>query len=302
MRFSLWLPANRPWSELRDLATHAEQSGWSGIWLADHFMPNTPEPNTDPTGEALAQLAALAAVVPRVRIGPLVLGNTYRHPAVVAKTAAAIDEISGGRFVLGIGAGWQVNEHEAFGLELGTVRERLSWFREACQIFQSLRDEELTTFDGERYQLRDASLNPKPVGPLPILIGASGEKVMPKIVAEYAEEWNTWSTPEVFAHKTAVMSAACEARGRDPKTLHRSTQALVFIGPDGAAKAEHVNKTRAAIGGTPEQLADILGQYAEAGLDEFILPTMSLGAADVEAINEFADQFLTEAAHSIAPV
>ena len=300
MRFSLWLPANRPWSNLSTLAIHAEQSGWSGIWLADHFMPNTPEPNTDPMGEVMAQLAALAATVPRVRIGPLVLGNTYRHPAVVAKAAAAIDEISGGRFVLGIGAGWQVNEHEAFGIELGSVKERLAWFREACQVLQSLRDEEVTTFDGSRYQLRDASLNPKPAGPLPILIGASGEKVMPKIVAQYADEWNCWARPDTFAHKSSVMSAACEARDRSPETLHRSTQALVFIGPDAAAKAEHVNKSRPAIGGTTQQLVEILGQYAEAGLDEFILPTMSLGNASTAEVNDFADQFLTEVAQQLS--
>lgn len=300
MRFSLWLPANRPWSQLHSLATHAEQSGWSGLWLADHFMTNTPEPNAEPMGEAMAQLAALAAAVPRVRIGPLVLGNTYRHPAVVAKAAAAIDEISGGRFVLGVGAGWQVNEHQAFGIDLGSVRDRLAWFREACHIWQSLRDTDTTTFDGERYQLRDAALSPKPTGPLPILIGASGEKVMPKIVAQYAEEWNTWATPEVFAHKSSVMSVACEARGRDPQTLHRSTQALVFVGPDAAAKAEHVAKTRAAIGGTPDQLADVLQQYAEAGVDEFILPVMSLGEAGVDEINDFADRFLTEAAGQLA--
>ena len=299
MRFSLWLPADRRWSDLHALATHAEQSGWDGIWLADHFMTNTPEPNTNPMGEAMAQLAALAAAVPRVRIGPLVLGNTYRHPAVVAKAAAAIDEISGGRFVLGIGAGWQVNEHEAFGIELGSVRDRLAWFREACQVLTSLRDQETTTFDGSRYRLREASLNPKPVGPLPILIGASGEKVMPGIVAQYADEWNTWARPDTFAHKSSVMSAACEARDRSPQSLHRSTQALVFIGPDAAAKAEHVNATRPAIGGTPEQLVDVLGQYAEAGVDEFILPTMTLRDAGVNEVDDFADQFLTGVAHQL---
>lgn len=299
MRFSLWLPANRPWSELRSVATHAEQSGWSGLWLADHFMANTPEPNTEPMGEVLAQLAALAAAVPRVRIGPLVLANTFRHPAVVAKAAASIDEISGGRFVLGIGAGWQANEHKAFGIDLGSVRERLAWFREACQVIRSMRDNETTTFDGDRYQLSAASLNPKPTGPLPILIGASGETVMPKIVAEYADEWNTWSTPDVFAHKSSVMSAACEARDRSPQTLHRSTQALVFLGPDGAATAERANRTRASIGGTSDQLMEVLAQYAEAGVNEFILPTMNLRGAGVAQINDFADRFLTEVAYQL---
>lgn len=294
MKLSLWLPANRSWSDLRRMAIHAEEAGWDGLWLADHFMTNTPEPNDEPMGECLAQLAALAAAVPRVRIGPLVLGNTYRHPAVVMKAAAAIDEISQGRFVLGIGAGWQVNEHAAYGIDLGTVKQRLAWFREACEVMRSLRDQQRSTYDGKHYQLADAPLQPKPVGPLPILIGASGEKVMPRIVAEYADEWNTWSTPEIFAHKTGVMSAACEAAGRDPSTLHRSTQALVFVGEDAAAKAAHVSKTRPAIGGTPAQLVDVLGAYAEAGLDEFILSTFNRGDAD--DIIEFSDLFLTEVA------
>ena len=298
MKLSLWLPANRSWNDLRTLATHAEQSGWSGLWLADHFMTNTAEPNDEPMGECLAQLAALAAVIPRVRIGSLVLGNTYRHPAVVAKTAAAIDEISQGRFVLGVGAGWQVNEHEAFGIDLGTVKERLAKFREACDIWTSLRDKDSTTYAGSHYQLTNAALSPKPVGPLPILIGASGEKVMPRIVAQYADEWNTWATPEIFAHKTAVMSRAFEGGDRDPATLHRSTQALVFIGPDAAAKAEHVRKTRPAIGGTPEQLTDILVEYRDAGVDELIVPTSALGS--VAEINDFGDQILHQIAAPLA--
>lgn len=281
------------------MATRAEKSGWDGLWLADHFMANTPEPNDTPIGECLVQLAAIAADVPRVRVGPLVAGNTYRHPAVLMKMAAAIDEIAQGRFVLGIGAGWQVNEHAAYGIDLGTVRERLAWFREACAILASLRDEQRTTYDGDRYQLTDAPLQPKPVGPMPILIGASGEKVMSKIVAEYADEWNCWSTPEIFAHKTRVYSQACEDRGRDPQSLWRSTQALVFVGDDAAATAAEVAKKRPAIGGTPSQLVDVLGQYAEAGLDEFILPTFNRG--DAADINEFADHFLTEVAAHFRP-
>lgn len=294
MRFSLWLPAALPWDDLHRLAADAERAGWSGLWLADHFMPNTPEPNAEPMGESLAQLAALAATVPRVRIGPLVAANTFRHPAVMAKTATQIDLISGGRFVLGLGAGWQVNEHAAYGLELGTTKQRLAWFREACEVITSLRDNDRTTFDGTHYRLRDAALSPAPAGRLPLLIGASGEKVMPRIVAQYADEWNCWSTPDVFAHKSAIMSAACEDRERDPASLHRSTQALVFLGDGGAEKAAEVRATRPAIGGTPDQLRETLAQYADAGVDEFILPTF--GHTDPGEIAEFADRFLTDVA------
>lgn len=294
MRFSLWLPANISWPDLSAAASHAESRGWQGLWLADHFMSNTAEPNDDPMGECFAQLAALAAVVPRVRLGSMVAGNTYRHPAILAKTAATIDIISGGRLVLGVGAGWQINEHQAYGIDLGSVKERLAWFKEACQILVSLRDEQRTTFDGKKYRLSDAPLQPKPVGKMPLLIGASGEKTMPKIVAAYADEWNTWSTPEIFAHKTGVYSAGCEAIDRDPASLTRSTQALVFMGDGSAEKAAEVAKTRPAIGGSAAQLQDTLGQYQAAGLDEFILPT--LGMRDRAKIQDVADQFLTEVA------
>lgn len=297
MDFSLWLPANFEWTDLRSIALDAERAGWHGLWVADHFMPNAPEPSAEPMGECFAQLAALAATVPRVRIGPLVAGNTYRHPAVVAKTAASIDRISGGRFVLGIGAGWQINEHAAYGLELGTVRERLSWFREACAIMQGLRDDEWTTIDGDRYQLTNAPLEPKPVGPLPILIGASGEKVMPRIVAQYAEEWNTWATPDVFAHKNQIMSEACEARDRDPSTLRRTTQALVFIGADGAERAAAMNERRASIGGTIDQLVEIVADYRTKGVDELIVPTAGIG--DPRKVADFAAQFHEEVASQL---
>ena len=121
MRFSFWPGPAQPWSELLDLARHAEETGWDGLWYADHFMPDGPDPS-GPWNEAWTTIAALAATVPRVRIGPLVSGNTYRHPAVLANMAATVDHISGGRLVLGLGAGWQENEHRAYGIEFSTVK------------------------------------------------------------------------------------------------------------------------------------------------------------------------------------
>ncbi|HEY4377367.1 MAG TPA: TIGR03560 family F420-dependent LLM class oxidoreductase, partial [Acidimicrobiales bacterium] len=273
MRFSLWPSSALSWPEVLDVASQAEATGWDGIWLADHFMPNADDVS-DPMHECFSLLAALAASVPRVRLGSLVAGNTYRHPAVLAKAAATIDHVSGGRFVLGLGAGWQENEHAAYGIDLGTVGERIRWFAEACEVITSLRDHERTTFDGQRYQLAGAPLEPKPIGPLPLLIGASGEKAMPPIVARHADEWNVWGTPERFAAKSAVMTAACEAIDRDPASLQRSTQALMFIGPDGAATAARIGGDR-VIGGTSEQLVEIVAEYAAAGLDELIVPTFT---------------------------
>ncbi|WOF22082.1 LLM class flavin-dependent oxidoreductase [Microbacterium betulae] len=301
MKFSLWLPANLSWHDLRAAAAHAAapRAGsvdWRGLWLEDHFMDNTDEPNDGARGEALTQLTALAATVPDVRIGSLVLGNTYRHPAVVAKQAAAISDISQGRFVLGLGAGWQENEHRAFGLEFGDVPARIRWFREALQVITALRDEEFADFEGERYRLEHASLNPKPHPPLPILIGGKGEKVMPKLVARYADEWNMWSTPDLFAAKNRIFTAALEDAGRDPATLWRTTQALTFQGDDGAERA--ARSARPAIGGTPSQLVDTIAAFAEAGVDEFILPLT--GVHDVARIQDLSDRFLAEVAVHVA--
>jgi alkanesulfonate monooxygenase SsuD/methylene tetrahydromethanopterin reductase-like flavin-dependent oxidoreductase (luciferase family) len=292
--FSVWISAAAPWDDSLAVARHAESTGWDGLWVADHFMDNGDGPNDAPVHEAFALLAGLAAAVPRVRIGSLVAGNTYRHPAVLAKTATTIDHISGGRMVLGVGAGWQVNEHEAYGIPLGSVRERMAWFEEACKIFTSLRDNPRTTVPDGRYGVTDAPLEPKPVGPLPLLIGASGQVVMARLVAEYAQEWNTWSHPALYAEKLPGFERALDKAGRDPKSLHRSTQALLFLGPDGAEKAQRALErgARAAIGGTSAQITDVIGQFAEAGVDEFIVPYFTLGS--VEQQKDAHDQLMAE--------
>ena len=201
MRFSVWTSTNQPWSEVLATARHAEASGWDGVWVADHFMGNVPGPTPAevPTLEAGSVVAALGAAVPRVRIGTLVYGNTYRHPAVLANMAATADHVSGGRFVLGIGAGWQVNEHEQYGIELPPVRARVDRFAEAIQVIRSLLREPTTTLAGEHYRLTDALCEPKPVQtPLPILVGAKGDRMI-SIAARYADEWNAWGLPDQIA-------------------------------------------------------------------------------------------------------
>jgi alkanesulfonate monooxygenase SsuD/methylene tetrahydromethanopterin reductase-like flavin-dependent oxidoreductase (luciferase family) len=257
-------------------------------------MSNTDGPSDDDMHECFALLAGLAAAVPRVRLGSLVAGNTYRHPAVLAKAATTIDHISGGRMVLGLGAGWQVNEHEAYGIPLGSVKERLAWFEEACAVVTGLRDDDRTSVAGEHYQLTDAPLRPKPVGALPLLIGSSGQTVMARIVARYAQEWNTWSHPDLWLEKRQGYDRALEEAGRDPATLHRSTQALVLVGPKGQEKAAELRAIRPAIGGTSEQLVEEVGRWAEAGLDELIIPDFTLGPVD--RATDLLDQLITEVA------
>ena len=169
MRFSIWPTTKRPWDEILELTRHCEATGWDGVYVADHFMPHgdfTPDvdhtaPLDGDTLECWSVIAALAAAVPRLRLGTLVSSVTYRHPAVLANIAAAVDNISHGRLLLGIGAGWQVNEHAAYGIELGTVSERLDRFEEACEVISSLLRERHTTYAGKYYRVTDG---PQPAG------------------------------------------------------------------------------------------------------------------------------------------
>lgn len=280
MDFSLWPSAQRTWQDILDGAEYAERTGWYGVWVADHFMQNNDDLSA-PLNECLALLAGLAVRTERVRIGSMVLGNTYRHPAVVANQAATLDQMSNGRFVLGIGAGWQVNEHEVYGIELPPVRERLARFEEACQVFKALLTQERATFDGKYYQLKGAPLEPKPKN-LPVLIGASGEKVALGIVAGYADEWNHWGTPETAAHKGEVFREHCEKIGRDPSEVRRSTQAFIEIVVPGDTEAVERRERLSSgpmpvIMGSTEEVLDTLSRYPAAGIDELLIPDGFLG-------------------------
>ncbi|BEL04953.1 LLM class flavin-dependent oxidoreductase [Actinoplanes sichuanensis] len=275
MRLSIWPSAAQPYSEILDVAAHAAATGWDGVWIADHFMANEPVQQRPqlPVLEAGSLVAALGAAVPRVRIGTLVYGNTYRHPAVVANMAATVDHITGGRFVLGVGAGWQVNEHVQYGIELPPVKRLLDRFVEALQVMRGLLRTPVTDFQGEHYQLTGATCDPKPVqDPLPILIGAKGEKRMLKVVAEYADEWNAWGLPEVIAHKSAVLDGHCATVGRDPKAVKRTAQALVVV--DGPVPTD---LSAPVFGGSVAAIAATVEGYRELGLDELIIPDGLLG-------------------------
>ena len=279
MRFSFWPAPSQPYDDVLELATHVETTGWDGLWYADHFMPNAEDTST-PWPEAWITLAALGAQVPRLRLGTLVTGNTYRHPAVLAKMAATLDHISGGRVVLGVGSGWQENEHKQYGLPFYTVSERLKRLEEACQVIKSLFSETKSNFNGQYYQLEDASLEPKPVqSPLPLLIGGGGEKVTLKITARYADEWNVWGTVETLRHKMAILDQHCADVGRDPKSIKRTAVALLFMSEDNAflEKMRNAELQQAAIIGTPAEIKDIVAEYEAAGVDELIVPDFTLG-------------------------
>src|SRR5688572_12641717 len=195
-------------------------------WLFDHFNPI--QGSLDgPCFEGWTLLSALAAQTERLRLGLMVAGNTYRHPAVHAHMAATVDVISGGRLDFGVGAGWNEYEHQSMGIPLYAPGERIRRLGEACEITKRLWTQHITDFDGRYYQLAQARLEPKPVQKPypPIVIGGSGEQLTLRVVAQYADIWNFGGGDvEIFRHKLRVLHEHCAAIGRDPKEIELSVQ------------------------------------------------------------------------------
>jgi len=295
MRFSFWPGPGNAWADTLALARHAERTGWDGIWYADHFMPNAPD-NTGPTSECWTTIAALAAAVPRVRIGPLVTGNTYRHPAILAKMAANVDHISGGRLVLGLGAGWQENEHVAYGIPFHTVGGRLRRLEEACEVITRLFANEHSDFEGKYYSLKNAPLSPRPIQrPIPLLIGGGGEKMTLRIAARYAQEWNIWGDPALLRHKMAILDRHCEEIGRNPAEIQRSAIALLALSDDPAFVERVRQSGRPVLGGTAEEVRATVQEYIDAGVHELVVPDFTLGRtldARIAAMDRFREEVI----------
>jgi probable F420-dependent oxidoreductase len=282
VKFSLWPRNNRPPADLLKEVRTADTSGWYSVWLADHYMPDTGDttPARGDVYECWALLPAIAAVTERVRIGTLVSPTSVHHPALLAKRAATIDQLSGGRMVLGLGAGWQLNEHHAYGIELEPPGKRVSRFEEAISIVRSMLAEDATTFHGEFYDLTDAPCDPKPVQPtLPLLVGTKGPRML-GITARHASEWNTWAAPELAARRQGLLEA-CDRTGRDPATMWTSVNALVEL-------KEGASPSGRTLAGTAQQVVDQLGKYTDLGFDEFILPDWNLGTGYAERVDNLA--------------
>jgi F420-dependent oxidoreductase-like protein len=288
MRFGVFTSlAGQTWTGVLDLWQHLEATRWDIACVTDHFMPNTKD-REGPVLESWSTLAALTALVPRMRIGTIVLGNTYRQPAVVAKMAAQVDIISGGRLILGLGAAWQRNEHEAYGIPFYTVRERLERLDEACEVIRSLWTQQRSNFSGRYYQLSNAPLDPKPVQkPHPeLMIGGGGERVTLRIVARHADHWNVWGGPKVLARKSAILEEHCSKVGRDSKSIVRSVNMVLLI----TDKREEIDQLADTISrrlgsnaddardiclaGTPDQIRQQLHDLAAAGANTIFIPTM----------------------------
>lgn len=217
------------WRDVVRLFERGDALGhFSTGWVNDHlYNPWYPdESDSTHTFEAFTTLAALSAVTGRLRLGTMVAANLFRHPAVVAKMAVTIDHITGGRFELGLGAGWHEAEHADHGIELMTPGARLDAFEEALRILRSLFDDDSTSFDGDHYGINGAHHAPRAVQPrIPLVIGGEGERRMLRIVAQHADTWNIdTGDPAVLERKLAVLYRHCRVVGRDPDEIEVSVQ------------------------------------------------------------------------------
>lgn len=329
MRFGLSLPhygfslpkgAPITFEAMATWAQRAEALGFDSVWVSDHFFYSFARYGTD-TGpiaalEPLTAIAGLATVTERVRLGTLVLGAPFRHPSIVAKMAATIDRISGGRLDLGVGAGWLEEEFTAFGYRYGSVGERFGTLEETLRVVRALFAGAPAVLEGPTISLRDARLVPGPVRAdgIPIWVGGKGGPRLLRVAAAYADGWNAvwrWA-PGHYAARVAAAREACEAAGRDPSTFRFSIGLYALLGetetdfrdvfergraamPGDAMSRETEDSWRAdTLSGTPDQVIDRIRAFESIGVEEIVVAPWVLPFAvpDPEQLDLFAEQVL----------
>jgi probable F420-dependent oxidoreductase len=278
------------WPELVDLARAIDDLGFDGIWVGEHLLYRWPNRPARGPWEAWTLMAALAAATTRATIGPLVACTAFHNPALLAKQAATIDEISGGRFVLGLGAGWNETEFRAFGFAFD---HRIDRFEEAFTIIRTLLRDGAIDFAGRYYEARDCELlpRPRPGGP-PLLIGSNGPRML-RITAPYVDAWNTWyadtnNAAEGVAPLSALVDAAAREVGRDPADIARTVAVHVRM-PGGRGRTMGDDSTSARIvplEGDPETIAAGLRAYADAGVAEVQIVLDPIDRPSVERLAE----------------
>ena len=298
-------PQNTTWQELHDTWKLIDSLGYDTAWVFDHFFAILSDPS-GPCFEGWTSLAALAVASSKVQTGVLVTGNTYRYPAVLAKMGATLDHLSGGRLIMGIGAAWFELEHNAYGIPFYTTAERIHRLGEAAEIIRRLWSERQVTFDGRYYQLKDAYCVPKPLQQPrpPIMMGGSGEKLMLRVIAKHADQWNTFGSPEVFRHKIEVVRKHCEAVGRNFDEIEVSWAGPVLVTDSREEKDELLRRWSAVFGVTPEQYAlgalvgsapevrDHISQFIDAGVTHFI--GIANPPFNDDSIRKFAEEVIPE--------
>jgi probable F420-dependent oxidoreductase len=295
--FSLPVGRTVRFEAVAEVAGRAERLGFDSVWVSDHFFASLQRYGGGSerygTLEPLVTLGALAPRTSRVRLGTLVLSAGFRHPAIVAKSATALDRLSGGRFELGLGAGWFGDEFSAFGVPFGSVGERFSLLEETLAYLDALFGAEPASFEGERFVLRRAYNRPAPVQRPrpPILVGGKGGPRLLRLAARYADGWNgAWRwTVQGYAERAVAAREACERRGRDPAGFRLSVGLYTVVGedgtdlvrrwelmrtalPTGVADAVGLDVLRAeGLAGTPAQVLERLGAFAAIGVGEIVI-------------------------------
>ena len=302
------------WPRWQRLVAAADRLGFAGLFRSDHYT-NARPPDQDSL-EMVVSLTYLAAHSTRVHFGPLVAPLSFREPTLLARQAAALDDLSGGRMILGLGAGWQEREHTLFGHDLGDVPTRMARFEEGLEVISRLlRSDEPVTFAGRFYQLRGATLLPRPQRPggPSILIGGNGLKYTLRLAARYAQIWNgTFLSPDAFSERSAALDELLRAEGRRPGDVRRTMMTTLLFGCDGAELERRVSRLRQrnaewadtpldgllatlradrnAIAGLSDTVVEQIGGYAAAGVEELMLQWLDLD--DIEGLRGFARQVL----------
>jgi len=281
------------WDLWRRIIRATEDSGFESLWRSDHFFSLSGPTDRDAL-ETFISFVLVTEESSRIRFGPLVSSMTFRHPSLLARMAAQIDVLSGGRFILGMGAGWNVPEHEAFGLPFPALGERMDRLEECVQVVQALWADGPATFEGKHYQLREATCFPKPAqSPLPLLIGGRGERRTLRMVARYANEWNVVGVDiEEYQRLAGVLERHCAEVGRDPSEIRHTQMSAPIVGRDDAEVKAHfargaekspalaqgsADETLAGMAkrgwliGSPAQIVDELGRREEAGITRTML-------------------------------
>ena len=275
------------WPEYLALAQRVESLGFDSIWIGDHLLYRRPgETGARGPWEAWTMLAALAAATSRVELGPLVASTSFHAPAMLAKKAATVDEISGGRLILGLGAGWNETEYAAFGFPFD---HRISQFEEAFTIIRTLLREGAIDFEGDYYTVRDCEIRPRgprPGGP-PILLGSTGERML-AIGAPHIDSWNAWfnafgNRPEGIAPLRSKVDAAARAAGRDPASIERTAAILVQLtGGRGRVQGEFAKAPDPPVTGDPAAIAATLRAFAREGIAhvQLVLDPITIASLD----------------------
>ena len=300
------------WLRWQRLVTEVERLGFAGLFRSDHFTLGQ-APDREAL-EAVVSLTYAAAQTQRIHFGTLVAPFSFRDPIMLARQAMAIDDLSGGRMVLGVGAGWMEREHAMFGYDLGDMEMRMARLEEALEVISRLiRSEEPVTFAGRFYRLQEASLLPRPKQPTRILLGGNGPKRTLPLASRYADVWNgVGLSPEKFAERSAQLDVLLRGVGKEPQAVQRTLMAPVVCWRNErefAARMEHLRSTYYAyenmtpealgeqlrsseggIAGTPDEVVARLRAYAAAGVDEVMIQWISLD--DLEGIAVIAEDVM----------